>query len=58
MTYISGEVMPLVALAQSRYVLTAMRMDSVPPEVATEVSLASEQLQVQGAHLCLRLVGN
>lgn len=32
-TYISGSVIPLVANAQSRWVLHDMRMDSVPPEV-------------------------
>ena len=30
---ISGSVMPFVALAQSRYVFTAMTIDSVPPDV-------------------------
>lgn len=32
-TYISGSVMPFVALAQSRCVFTDMMIDSVPPEV-------------------------
>jgi len=31
--YISGSVIPFVALAQSLYVLMAMMMDSVPPDV-------------------------
>lgn len=32
-THISGSVIPFTAWAQSRYVLTAMMMDSVPPDV-------------------------
>ena len=32
-TYISGSVIPLVALAQSRCVFTDIMIDSVPPEV-------------------------
>jgi hypothetical protein len=31
--HISGSVIPFTALAQSRYVFTAIMMDSVPPEV-------------------------
>ena len=34
--YISGWVIPFVAFAQSRYVLTAIKMDSVPPDVAEQ----------------------
>lgn len=34
-THISGLVIPFVFLAQSRWVLTDIKMDSVPPEVAT-----------------------
>jgi hypothetical protein len=30
--------MPLIALAQSRYVFTAITMDSVPPDVAVHKS--------------------
>src|ERR1700691_3477822 len=37
--YISGSVMPLTALAQSRYVFTAMTIDSVPPEVVVPAPL-------------------
>lgn len=32
-THISGSVIPLTDLAQSRYVFTAITMDSVPPDV-------------------------
>jgi len=38
-TYISGSVIPFVFLAQSRWVLTDIRIDSVPPEVAYMFSL-------------------
>ena len=38
-SYISGSVIPLMALAQSRYVLTAMTIDSVPPEVVVPAPL-------------------
>lgn len=40
--YISGLVIPLVTRAQSRWVLTDIRIDSVPPEVAAEVSIISQ----------------
>jgi hypothetical protein len=37
--HISGLMIPLLALAQSRCVLTDMRIDSVPPEVADVISM-------------------
>lgn len=40
--HISGRVILLVAFAQSRCVLTDMRIDSVPPEVAVDPSQSAE----------------
>lgn len=40
--YISGLVILLATRAQSRWVLTDIRIDSVPPEVAAEISIVSQ----------------
>lgn len=47
--YISGLVTPLVLRAQSRYVLQAIKIDSVPPEVA-----AVSSAHTPTTYLCLR----
>lgn len=49
-TYISGSVMPLVSRAHSRWVLTAIMMDSVPPDVVVPAPVGLLYLMAGRVH--------